>query len=246
MPYANDAPNVYANYAVVQQVTNPELAPLGDIGDNAHQSGGGDHTLNSTHRGKRGYPTQGQIHAWDMGGPDWLLDLYETFVRRSWRRGELYDIKYINVLNRHWNIQTIPNWNAARAGTLTARYSGDRHGHTSQENGSGDSDLIRRFLAWVLAGQKFPDEIETDMDLKDSMEPYVGFSTNVGSVLASAYSYAKKASVDAADTEVLVQSALTKLDDLAVKLNEHASTVAPDPAAFANEVAAKLRMILEN
>lgn len=155
------AANVAANLRVVKAVTRPELTDSGTFGDDAHQAGAGDHTCRSTHVGKFGYPTQGEIHAEDIGATTATLALLETFIRRSWRRRELAGLKYLNVLNRHWNIQTSENWRAAVAGTLKPRYSGDPHAHLSFENGSVDSDLLLRFLRWVANGQRFPDEIPT-------------------------------------------------------------------------------------
>ena len=131
------------------------LTDLGTIGDTSHQQGAGDHTPWSSHVGKFGYPTQGEVHAQDIGGSEYYLDLLETFVRRSWRRGELGGLKYINVLNRHWNVQSWASFEKARAGTLKSTYSGDHHVHLSFENGGVDGDLVERFRAWLDAGQEF-------------------------------------------------------------------------------------------
>lgn len=131
------------------------MRDLGTIGDTSHQKGAGDHTPWSTHVGKYGYPTQGQVHAQDVGASDYMLDLIETFIRRSWRRGELSGLKYFNVLNRHWNIQSWTSWNQAQNGTIQPTYSSDHHLHLSMENGSIDGDILDRFIRWYNNGQQF-------------------------------------------------------------------------------------------
>lgn len=152
------------------------LTDLGTIGDTSHQAGAGDHTPWSTHNGKFGYPTQGEVHAQDIGGSEYYLDLIETFIRRSWRRGELAGLKYFNALNRHWNIQSWASWEKAKAGSLVSSYSPDHHVHLSFENGSVDGDLIARFKAWLDAGQSFDngfvakaDELEDEMGVSQGV-----------------------------------------------------------------------------
>jgi hypothetical protein len=152
------APNVAEINADVR--AHGEFTDLGTIGDTSHQRGAGDHTPWSTHVGKYGYPDQGQVHAQDIGASEFYLDLLETFVRRSWRRGELAGVKYINVLNRHWNVQTWASFELAKSGQLRSVYSGDHHFHVSMENGSVDGDLVERFFVWLNNGQRFVDELD--------------------------------------------------------------------------------------
>lgn len=147
------APNVAQVNRAVRSASF--LSDLGTIGDTSHQAGAGDHTPWSSHGGKFGYPTQGQVHAQDIGGSEYYLDLMETFIRRSWRRGELSGLKYVNVLNRHWNVQSWASWEKAKNGTLKSTYSGDHHVHLSFENGDVDGDLVDRFRRWLDAGQSF-------------------------------------------------------------------------------------------
>jgi hypothetical protein len=122
-------------------------------------AGAGDHTPYSTHVGKRGYPTQGEIHAIDVGMTDELLRDAETFLRRGWRKGMFWDVKYFNVLGRHWNNQTASAWKAAQAGTTKPRASGDHHLHLSMENGTGGGDILALFVRWLANGRRFDDEI---------------------------------------------------------------------------------------
>lgn len=147
------------------------LSDLGTIGDTSHQLGAGDHTPWSTHVGKFGYPDQGQVHAQDIGGSDFYLDLIETFIRRSWRRGELAGLKYFNALNRHWNVQSWGNWDRAVDGSLQSTYSTDHHVHLSFENGDVDGNLIERFQAWLNNGQQFGSSggVEDDMGRLDEV-----------------------------------------------------------------------------
>lgn len=162
------APNIAQ---IKQTVLNtPGLTFLGDIGNAAHLAGTGDHTPWSTHNGKLGTPTQGQVHAIDIGMSDTWLDQFETFVRQSWRRGELYGIKYLNVLNRQWNTQTETSWNRAKNGTITSTYNGDHHVHLSMENGTIDGNIITRFNTWRNNGQQFPDQEDDDMQLTDTVD----------------------------------------------------------------------------
>jgi len=145
------------------------LSDLGTIGDTRHLEGAGDHTPYSTHVGKYGYPTQEQVHAQDIGGSDFYLDLIETFIRRSWRRGELAGLKYFNALNRHWNIQSWASWEMAKAGTLQSSYSPDHHVHLSFENGGVDGDLVARFEVWLNNGQSFGSGVVGVGELEDEM-----------------------------------------------------------------------------
>jgi hypothetical protein len=140
------APNVAAGLATVKATSY--MTNLGTIGDTRHQAGAGDHTPWSTHRGKYGYPTQGQVHAQDIGMSNADLALFEKWIRLEWRAGRANGVKYINVLNRHWNLQTLAGWNAARAGTIVPRWSGDHHLHISYENGTIDGNLVARFKAY--------------------------------------------------------------------------------------------------
>lgn len=165
-----NAPNIDAIKHAVLDTT--WMTFLGDIGDNTHQAGSGDHTTRSTHIGKYGYPTQGVVHAIDTGMTETNLDLAETFIRRSWRRGELSGIKYFNVLNRHWNIQTWANWESAKAGTLQPRYSGDHHLHLSMENGTVDGDILDRFKHWLDNRQSFRPLQEEDDDMGAYLGPF--------------------------------------------------------------------------
>lgn len=142
------APNVASNLGTVK--ATKYMSNLGTIGDTRHQAGAGDHTPWSTHRGKFGYPVQGQVHAQDIGMSNADLALFEKWIRNEWRAGRASGVKYINVLNRHWNLQTTAAWNAAKAGTLVARYSGDHHLHISYENGTIDGDILKRFVAYKL------------------------------------------------------------------------------------------------
>ena len=145
-PSSYDAPNVRAN--VIAVIADPKMDHKGDAGDLRHLAGSGDHTPYSTHTGKNGYPTQGQVHAHDFGMTQAEQDKFESWVRAEWRAGRLKGLKYMNVNNRHWNIQTTANWNKAVAGTLKATYSGDHHIHLSYENGAVESDLIKRYQAY--------------------------------------------------------------------------------------------------
>lgn len=154
--YVPNALNIDAIKRTVK--STPWMVFLGDLGDDRHQQGSGDHTTHSTHTGKYGYPTQGVVHAIDTGMTNINLDLAETFIRRSWRRGELTGIKYFNVLNRHWNTQTWDNYNKAKTGTLQPRYSPDHHLHLSMENGAIDGDILDRFKTWLDNGQSFEEE----------------------------------------------------------------------------------------
>jgi len=145
-PSQYDDTNVKANVQAV--IADPKMDHLGDWGDDGHQAGAGDHTPRSTHRGKFGYPTQGKIHAHDFKMSQADQNLLEAWVRAQWRNGNLKGLKYMNVNNRHWNIQTNANWLKALNGTLKATYSGDHHVHFSYENGNVDQDLIKRFIAY--------------------------------------------------------------------------------------------------
>lgn len=174
------------NIAQIKQtvLTTPGLTFLGDIGNAQHLAGTGDHTPWSTHNGKLGTPTRGEVHAIDIGMSDTLLDQFETFVRRSWRRGELGGIKYLNVLNRQWNIQSETSWNRAKNGTITSTYNGDHHVHLSMENGGIDGDILARFNTWRNNGQQFPNEEDdmawTDMLTADNNAGQIAVGTNVG------------------------------------------------------------------
>ena len=57
------------------------LSHKGDIGDQRHQQGSGDHTPWSTHRGRTGYPAKGVVHAHDVGAPDAVLAAFESWIR---------------------------------------------------------------------------------------------------------------------------------------------------------------------
>lgn len=234
----------------------PWMHDSGTIGNATHLAGSGDHTPYSTHVGKYGYPTQGEIHAQDISMSDYYLDLFETFVRRSWRRGELSGIKYINVLNRHWNIQTAANWAKAMAGTLQPTYSGDHHAHVSMENGSIDGDVIERFKAWLDAGQQFPDE-EDDMPSADEVANAV-----VGKLAYSNEAWGPNPIADDGKTVQSNQnrwsvaatnsvSANAKLDALAAEVADLKAVVASikvggvDTGALADQLAQDLALRLE-
>jgi len=160
------------------------LTDLGTIGDTSHQQGAGDHTPWSTHGGKFGYPTQGQVHAQDIGGSEYYLDLMETFIRRSWGRGELAGLKYVNVLNRHWNVQSWSSFERAKNGTLKSSYSTDHHVHLSFENGDVDGDLVKRFKRWLDDGQRFMGGDEGDDDMGRLDESYAVGSDGENRTLA--------------------------------------------------------------
>lgn len=168
MTMAN-APNIDAIKRTVKSTA--WMVFLGDIGDDSHQAGSGDHTTHSTHIGKYGYPTQGVVHAIDTGMTSADLGLAERFIRLSWMRGELTGIKYFNVINRHWNIQTWDNYKKAKAGTLQPRYSPDHHLHLSMENGDIDGDILDRFKRWKANGQQF-DEQQEDDDMGMFLGPF--------------------------------------------------------------------------
>lgn len=149
-PSDYDAPNLRMN--VVAVIADPAADHLGDMGDETHQEGAGDHTRHSTHEGKQGYPEQGELHAHDAGMTEARLALLERFSRLCWRQSLFVEeTKYVNVLHRHWNLQTEANARAARAGTLKPRYSGDKHFHRSLENCGGEL-FWATFLAWERAG----------------------------------------------------------------------------------------------
>ena len=165
------APNVASNLATVRATAY--MSNLGTIGDTRHQAGAGDHTPWSTHIGKYGYPVQGQVHAQDIGMSNADLALFERWIRLEWRAGRANGVKYINVLNRHWNLQTTAGWNAARAGTIVPRYSGDHHLHISYENGTIDGNLVARFKAYkanptVVGPRPRPDYVS---GVKTIMDP---------------------------------------------------------------------------
>ncbi len=138
--------NVKSNVQAV--IADQRMDHLGDVGDTRHLAGAGDHTPYSTHRGKNGYPTQGKVHAHDFKMSQADQNEFEKWVRLEWKAGRLKGLKYMNVNNRHWNIQTTANWNKAKAGTLKSTYSGDHHVHLSYENGSVESDLVKRWIAY--------------------------------------------------------------------------------------------------
>lgn len=145
-PSKYDDVNVRANVLAV--IADPKIDHLGDAGDLRHLAGTGDHTLWSTHTGKYGYPTQGKIHAHDFSMSQADQNLFEAWVRAQWRNGSLKGLKYFNVNNRHWNIQTEANWQKAFKGTLKATSSTDHHCHVSYENGNYEYDLVKRFIAY--------------------------------------------------------------------------------------------------
>ena len=145
-PSTWDDANVKANVQAV--IDDSRMDHLGDVGDIRHLAGAGDHTPYSTHKGKNGYPTQGKVHAHDFKMSQADQNKFENWVRLEWKAGRLRGLKYMNVNNRHWNIQTTANWNKAKAGTIKSTYSGDHHVHLSYENGSVESDLIKRWIAY--------------------------------------------------------------------------------------------------
>jgi hypothetical protein len=149
-PYVNDAPNVKANVRTV--LATSYMAFWGDLGNSTHQAGSGDHTLWSSHAGKYGYPTQGYVHAHDTSMSTANKLLFEKWLRNEIRAGRCKGIKYFNVLNRHWNMQTWSNYYAMQRGTLAPKYSGDVHLHVSYENGSIESDLFARFKVYKSTG----------------------------------------------------------------------------------------------
>lgn len=148
------APNVKANLATVERT--PWLKNLGTIGDTRHMAGAGDHTPYSTHPGKLGYPTSGQVHAEDVGMSQADLDKFEAWIKAEWRAGRAMGVKYININNRHYNLQTQARANAAKSGRITPSASTDHHLHLSYENGAVDSDLLARFVAYRNAPAKKP------------------------------------------------------------------------------------------
>jgi hypothetical protein len=161
---ARMASNVYSTRTIVYAHRNL-FQPLGEYGDSGHQAGAGDHTYHSTHRGKYGYPTQGVVHAIDIGASYSVLLSLEYWIRREIRFGRLKGLKYFNVLNRHWNYQTWTNYNMAKGGTLRPKYSVDHHLHLSFENGSIDGNLLSRYLAYRTGATVSGDDMPSPADL---------------------------------------------------------------------------------
>lgn len=112
---------------------------LGVVGNVAHLLAAtpGDHTWFSKHAtfrepgGPTLYPKQGFIYAGDWYVPE--MAKFERWLLARLRAGVYTDlIKYINILNRHWNRKAI------RGGKMFAyaTYSPDHHLHTSWMPGS--------------------------------------------------------------------------------------------------------------
>lgn len=143
-PSSYDDINVRSNVLTVVRLSYADH--VGDMGDNRHQAGSGDHTTHSTWPGKYGWPTQGKVHAQDVA-----MTAEEQYRFRTWflaevKAGRLKGIKFINLRNREYNMQTWSAYNSvARYGTY--QYSADDPGHIhlSYENGSRDSDLWARY-----------------------------------------------------------------------------------------------------
>lgn len=141
--YQNAAPNINQIYNTA--LNNRDRFTIDGIAGDANHTEG-DHTLHSDWSGKLGYPTQGQYHAIDLDSDDAELASLEAWILSEWRNGRLYGIKFFNILNRQWNIQTEAAWQSARAGTIKSSYNDDHHCHLSMENGSVDGDLLERYV----------------------------------------------------------------------------------------------------
>lgn len=109
---------------------------LGVIGNSAHLLAGspGDHTPYSTHDiwvgGKHYVPKRGWVYAIDVIVPEPAK--FEKWFLSRLRAGAYKQIKYWNILHRHWNRRIV------KAGKPFARssYSGDVHLHLSVMPGS--------------------------------------------------------------------------------------------------------------
>lgn len=144
------APNVGTGLTTVK--ATDWMTNLGTVGDAAHWAAGGDHTPFSDWIGRlTGYPEQGQIHAQDVGMSQKDNDLFEAWIRREWKAGRA-QVKFININNRHYNLQTEEGWEAAVAGTIKPRWNADHHLHISYEDGTLEGDLLARFVRYRTFG----------------------------------------------------------------------------------------------
>jgi hypothetical protein len=124
----------------------------GVIGNGAHwnKKSTGDHTSRSTHstvvNGVRLYPKPGWVYAIDLHVPDPAK--FEKWFLSEVRAGRR-NIKYFNILNRHWNRQ---NGNFGYS-----VYSGDSHLHLSFLPGKEtvSSDILADYEAF-RTGKKTP------------------------------------------------------------------------------------------
>jgi hypothetical protein len=147
---------------------------LGTIGNKSHLMGSGDHTPWSTHGGRSGRPQRGIVHAHDIGMSDAHLVLLEKWLRAQWRNGAAGEVKYVNILNRHWNLQTQAGWAKAKSGQIRPTRSTDHHLHLSYEpsvalayNGE---PLLGRFAQWLKGSGSRP------------VQPGAGLSGRLGEV----------------------------------------------------------------
>lgn len=115
---------------------------LGVVGDAGHWSirNGGDHTSRSTHStivgGRTVHPKSGFVYAIDLRVPEPAR--FERWFLKQLRAGRYPNMKYFNILNRHWN---------RKRGWADAVFSKDDHLHLSFIPGAerANSTILRDY-----------------------------------------------------------------------------------------------------
>lgn len=115
---------------------------LGVVGDADHWKvrNGGDHTTRSTHStvvgGKTVHPKSGFVYAIDSRVPEPAR--FERWLLKQLRAGKYPNMKYFNILNRHWNRKS--RW-------ASAVFSDDDHLHLSFVPGAerANSTILRDY-----------------------------------------------------------------------------------------------------
>jgi hypothetical protein len=101
-----------------------EFTLSGVLGNRAHwmKKRAGDHTSRSTHSIFGVMPKSGWIYAIDISMRDATASRLERYMLTHLRAGRYKEVKYFNILNRHWHRQN---------GFRSAESSGDHHLHVS-------------------------------------------------------------------------------------------------------------------
>lgn len=118
---------------------------LGVVGNASHwnHKNAGDHTSRSSHStvigGKTVYPKPGWVYAIDGRVPE--PEKFERWFVKQLRAGKYRNVKYWNILHRHWN---------QKLGWAKATYSSDDHLHISFDPGSeyDDSSILADYEAY--------------------------------------------------------------------------------------------------
>jgi hypothetical protein len=133
------------------QRAGDEFRLSGVLGNREHwmKARAGDHTSRSTHSIFGVMPKSGFIYAIDISMPDATARSLERHLLTHLRAGRYKEVKYFNILNRHWNRQN---------GFRFAQSSGDHHLHVSIMPGHerGHSTLLSDFTSGKVPERVMP------------------------------------------------------------------------------------------